>query len=85
MADDEGMLLLDLKDLRSMIQYVGDNAKEYKLTYGNVSSQSIGAIQRALLKLEDEGGNIFFGEPDLDLSDWIDWDEEGRGVMNVLE
>lgn len=84
-ADDEQMLLSDLKDLRAMVQYVGDNAKEYKLTYGNISPQSIGAIQRALLKLEDEGGNIFFGEPDLDLSDWIDWDEEGRGVMNVLE
>ena len=84
-ADDEQMLLSDLKDLRAMVQYVGDNAKEYKLTYGNVSSQSIGAIQRALLKLEDEGGNTFFGEPDLDLSDWIDWDEEGRGVMNILE
>ncbi len=84
-ADDEGLLLSDLKDLRAMAQYVGDNAKEYKLTYGNVSSQSIGAIQRALLKLEDEGGNIFFGEPELDLSDWIDWDEEGKGVMNILE
>ena len=84
-ADDEGFLLSDLKDLRAMAQYVGDNAKEYKLTYGNVSSQSIGAIQRALLKLEDEGGNIFFGEPELDLSDWIDWDENGRGVMNILE
>jgi len=84
-ADDEELLLSDLKDLRAMTQYVGDNAKEYKLTYGNVSSQSIGAIQRALLKLEDEGGNIFFGEPELDLSDWIDWDENGRGVMNILE
>ena len=84
-ADDEGLILSDLKDLRAMAQYVGDNAKEYKLTYGNVSSQSIGAIQRALLKLEDEGGNIFFGEPELDLSDWIDWDEEGKGVMNILE
>ena len=84
-ADDEQLLLSDLKDLRAMTQYVGDNAKEYKLTYGNVSSQSIGAIQRALLKLEDEGGNIFFGEPELDLSDWIDWDENGRGVMNILE
>ncbi len=84
-ADDEEMLLSDLKDLRAMVQYVGDNAKEYKLTYGNISPQSIGAIQRALLKLEDEGGNIFFGEPDLDLSDWVDWDEEGRGVMNILE
>ena len=84
-ADDEQLLLSDLKDLRAMVQYVGDNAKEYKLTYGNISPQSIGAIQRALLKLEDEGGNIFFGEPDLDLSDWVDWDEEGRGIMNILE
>ena len=84
-ADDKGLLLVDLKDLRSMIQYVGDNAGEYKLTYGNISSQSVGAIQRALLRLEDEGGNIFFGEPDLDLSDWVAWDENGRGVMNILE
>ena len=84
-ADDKGLLLLDLKDLRSMVQYVGDNAKEYKLTYGNISAQSIGAIQRALLELEDEGGDIFFGEPALDLSDWIDWDANGKGVMNILE
>ncbi|MBP1556888.1 MAG: DUF853 family protein, partial [Oscillospiraceae bacterium] len=84
-ADDQGLMLLDLKDLRSMIQYVGDNASEYKLTYGNISSQSVGAIQRALLALEDEGGNIFFGEPALELSDWIEWDEGGRGVMNILE
>ena len=84
-ADDKGLLLLDLKDLRSMIQYVGDNAKEYKLTYGNISPQSVGAIQRALLALEDEGGEIFFGEPSLELSDWINWAEDGRGVMNVLE
>ena len=84
-ADDKGLLLVDLKDLRSMIQYVGDNAGEYKLTYGNISSQSVGAIQRALLRLEDEGGNIFFGEPDLDLRDWVDWSEDGRGAMNILE
>jgi len=84
-ADDEGLILSDLKDLRAMMQYIGDNAAEYKLTYGNISSQSVGAIQRALLKLEDEGGNIFFGEPDLDLRDWVDWDENGRGVMNILE
>lgn len=84
-ADDQGLLLIDLKDLRSMVQYVGDNAKEYKLTYGNISSQSVGAIQRALLTLEDEGGDIFFGEPDLDLSDWVEWDENGRGFMNILE
>ncbi|MBE6828033.1 MAG: DUF853 family protein [Ruminococcaceae bacterium] len=84
-ADDKGLLLLDLKDLRSMVQHVGDNANEYKLTYGNVTSQSIGAIQRALLTLEDEGGDIFFGEPALNLADWFDWDENGRGVMNILE
>ncbi len=84
-ADDNGLLLLDLKDLRSMVQYVGDNAREYKLTYGNISTQTVGAIQRALLKLEDEGGELFFGEPDLDLADWIDWAEDGRGVMNLLE
>ena len=84
-ADDKGLLLIDLKDLRSMVQYVGDNAKEYKLTYGNIAPQSIGAIQRSLLTLEDAGGNIFFGEPDLKLDDWIDWDEDGKGIMNILE
>ena len=84
-ADDQGLMLLDLKDLRSMVQHVGDNAKEFKLTYGNISSQSVGAIQRALLRLEDEGGDIFFGEPALELEDWMDWDEDGRGFMNILE
>ncbi len=84
-ADDKGLLLLDLKDLRSMVQHVGDNANEYKLRYGNVAPQSIGAIQRALLTLEDEGGDIFFGEPALELSDWFDWDDNGMGVMNILE
>lgn len=68
-----------------MVQYVGDNAKEFKLTYGNIAPQSVGAIQRALLALEDEGGDIFFGEPSLELSDWIEWDENGRGYMNILE
>jgi len=84
-ADAQNLLLIDLKDLRSMVQYVGDNAKEYKLTYGNISPQSVGAIQRALLSLEDEGGEIFFGEPSLELSDWVEWSEDGRGVMNILE
>ena len=84
-ADDRGLLLIDLKDLRAMVQHVGDNAKEYKLTYGNIAPQSVGAIQRALLRLEDEGGEIFFGEPDLDLSDWVDWDENGKGILNILE
>ena len=84
-ADDKGLLLIDLKDLRAMLEHVGSNAKEYKLIYGNIAPQSVGAIQRALLRLEDEGGNLFFGEPNLDLSDWIEWDEEGRGMMNILE
>ena len=84
-ADDNGMLLLDLKDLRAMLQFVADNANDYKIRYGNVSPQSIGAIQRALLTLEDEGGNLFFGEPALDIADWFDWAADGRGVMNILE
>lgn len=84
-ADDKQLLLIDLKDLRAMLQYVGDNAREFKLQYGNVSAQSVGAIQRALLALEDAGGEKFFGEPSLDLSDWLEWDDEGRGYMNILE
>ena len=84
-ADDQGLLLIDLKDLRSMVQYVGDHAKDYKLSYGNITSQSVGAIQRSLLALEDAGGNIFFGEPALELEDWMDWTEDGRGLMNILE
>ena len=84
-ADERGLLLIDLKDLRSMIQYVGDNAKDLKMTYGNIAPQSVGAIQRALLALEDEGGNIFFGEPSLELYDWMQYDENGRGIMNILE
>ncbi len=84
-ADEKELLLIDLKDLRAMLQFVGDNAAEYKLIYGNIASQSIGAIQRALLALEDDGGEIFFGEPSLSLADWVDWDENGRGVMNILE
>ncbi len=83
-ADDNGLLLLDLKDLRAMLQYVGDNRQEYTLEYGNVTSQSIGAIQRALLKFEDEGGNIFFGEPDLDIRDWMRTDFDGSGYINIL-
>lgn len=85
-ADDKQLLLVDLKDLKAMLQYVGENAKEFKLEYGNVSSQSIGAIQRALLALEDEGGEQFFGEPSLELSDWMRFSmEDGRGMMNILE
>ena len=84
-ADDEGLMILDLKDLRSMVQYVGDNASRYKLSYGNITSQSVGSIQRALLKMEDEGGDIFFGEPALDINDWFATDDQGRGMMNILE
>lgn len=83
-ADAQGLLLLDFKDLRSMVQYVGDHAAEIKMQYGNVSSQSIGAIQRALLRLEDQGGNVFFGEPALDIKDWFATDSEGKGVINLL-
>ena len=83
-ADDEGLLLLDLKDLRSMVNYVGEHAKEYTLSYGQIAPQSIGAIQRALLQLEDAGGDIFFGEPALDIADWLQTDSEGNGYINVL-
>ena len=83
-ADDNKLLLIDLKDLRAMNQYVGDNAKQFKTEYGNISTASIGAIQRGLLAIEEQGGDKFFGEPMLDISDLIQTDSEGRGVMNVL-
>ena len=83
-ADDQGLLLLDFKDLRSMVQYVGDNAADFKTQYGNVTAQSVGAIQRALLRLEDQGANTFFGEPALDIKDWFTTDENGRGMINLL-
>lgn len=83
-ADDNGLLLIDMKDLRSMLQFVGDNRTQFTTEYGNISSQSIGAIQRALLRLEDEGGNIFFGEPMLDIADWITTDHNGYGYINIL-
>lgn len=84
LADDMEMLLIDLKDLRSMLIYVGENAKDITLQYGNVSVQSIGAIQRSLLRLEDQGGTLFFGEPDLDIMDFLAVDSQGRGIINVL-
>lgn len=84
-ADEDGLLLLDLKDLRSMLQFAGDNASSFTTEYGNVSRASIGAIQRGLLRLEEEGGGIFFGEPALKLEDLIAVDEKtGRGTINVL-
>jgi DNA helicase HerA-like ATPase len=83
-ADDNGMLLLDLKDLRSMLQFVGDNAAKFKTKYGNVSAASIGAIQRGLLALEEQGGDKFFGEPALDLDDLMQTGSQGRGTINIL-
>lgn len=83
-ADDQGLLLLDLKDLRAMVQYVGEHAKRLTTEYGNVSAASIGAIQRNLLTLEEQGGDVFFGEPMLDIHDLMQTDAHGRGVINVL-
>ncbi|WP_425257925.1 helicase HerA-like C-terminal domain-containing protein [Rubrivivax sp. RP6-9] len=82
-ADDQGLALLDMKDLRAMLQFVGDNAKEFTTEYGNVSAASIGAIQRGLLQIEEQGGDKFFGEPMLDISDFMQT-VDGRGVVNIL-
>lgn len=83
-ADDRQMLLIDMKDLRSMLNYVSEHAKEYTTTYGNVSSQSVGAILRALIAIEDQGGDVFFGEPALELADWFACDPSGQGYVNIL-
>ncbi|GAA5173755.1 DUF853 family protein [Niveibacterium umoris] len=83
-ADDNGLLLLDLKDLRAMVQHVGDNAKQFTTEYGNVSAASIGAIQRGLLAIEQEGADKFFGEPMLDIADLMQTDQKGHGVINIL-
>jgi DNA helicase HerA-like ATPase len=82
-ADDSGLLLLDLKDLRAVLQFVGDNAAQFKTQYGNVSSASIGAIQRGLLQIEEQGGDRFFGEPMLDIQDLMQT-KDGQGVVNIL-
>ncbi len=82
-ADDNGMLLLDLKDLRAMLQHVGENAKQFTTAYGNVSAASVGAIQRGLLQTEEQGGDKFFGEPMLDISDFMQC-SDGKGVINIL-
>ena len=82
-ADDNGLLLLDLKDLRAMLQYVGENASEFTTEYGNISPASIGAIQRGLLQIEQQGGDRFFGEPMLDIADFMQT-VDGRGVVNIL-
>ena len=83
-ADDNGLLLLDLKDLRALLQHVGDNAKQFTTQYGNVSSASIGAIQRGLLAIGQQGGDQFFGEPALNIADLMQTDGKGRGVINIL-
>ncbi|AEC20094.1 ATP-binding protein [Pusillimonas sp. T7-7] len=83
-ADDEGQLLLDMKDLRAMLQNVADRSAELRTRYGNVSSASIGAIQRSLLRLESQGADQFFGEPMLDIFDWIRTNEKGQGIVNIL-
>ena len=83
-ADDQGLLLLDMKDLRAMLQFVGENASDFTTAYGNVSVASIGAIQRALLELEQQGGEPLFGEPALNIADLMQSDPKGRGVINIL-
>ena len=84
-ADDRGLLLDDLKDLRALLNYVNDHKEDYRMKYGNITTQSVAAILRALLPLEKEGGELFFGEPALDVNDWIRTDAEGRGMVNVLD
>ena len=83
-ADDEQMLLLDLKDLKAMLVYAGENAERYTLNYGNIAKPTVGAIQRAVAVLEDQGGDRFFGEPALEIADWLRQDADGRGVINIL-
>ncbi|HET6787634.1 MAG TPA: helicase HerA-like domain-containing protein, partial [Aquabacterium sp.] len=82
-ADDNGMLLLDLKDLRAMLQHVGDNASQFTTEYGNISPASVGAIQRGLMQIEEQGGDQFFGEPMLDIADFMQT-TDGQGVINIL-
>ncbi|MDO4725256.1 MAG: DUF853 family protein, partial [Comamonadaceae bacterium] len=83
-ADEAGLLLLDLKDLRAMLQHLSDNAAQYRTSYGNISAASVGAIQRALLQIEEQGANQFFGEPMLDIADFMQTDANGQGYVNVL-
>ena len=82
-ADDNDLLLIDLKDLQKMLQFIGDNRQEFITRYGNISPASIGAIQRGLMRLESEGADKFFGEPDLEITDFIQT-EQGKGVINIL-
>ena len=84
LADDENLLLLDLKDLQAMLVHVAENASDLSARYGNVSKASVGAIQRGLLQLESQAGEAFFGEPALDLADFMRCAEDGRGIVNIL-
>jgi DNA helicase HerA-like ATPase len=83
-ADDQGLLLLDLKDLRAILQHVGENASQFTTEYGNVSAASVGAIQRGLLEIESQGADKFFGEPMLNIQDFLQTDAKGKGVINLL-
>jgi DNA helicase HerA-like ATPase len=83
-ADDNGLLLLDIKDLRAMLQQVGEHAADYRTSYGNISAASIGAIQRGLIGIEEQGGDRFFGEPMLNIDDLLQTDAQGKGVVNIL-
>ncbi len=83
-ADDQGLLLLDMKDLRAMCQHVGENASQFTTSYGNISAASIGAIQRGLMQIETQGGDHFFGEPMFNIADFMQTDSDGRGMVNIL-
>ncbi len=83
-ADDKGLLLIDLKDLRAVLNFVNEHKQDYIPTYGNITTQSVGGILRALLPLESQGGDLFFGEPALDIFDWMRTNAEGKGIVNIL-
>lgn len=84
-ADDEGLLLVDTKDLKAILSYVGENSKEYSLNYGNISKQSLATIIRAVISIEAEGGELFFSDPALDIHDWFKVNNDGQGFINILE
>lgn len=84
-ADDEGLLLLDTKDLKAMISYVGEHSNDYTLKYGNIATATLGAITRAVVALESEGGELFFGEPALNIADWFGKDMNGKGLVQILD
>lgn len=84
-AQDESLDLIDLKDLKSVLQYIGDNKNDYVMKYGNITSQSVGSIQRSLLVLENQGADKFFGEPSLNIYDFISFESDGRGIINILD